>query len=43
MSKAKKSTIEVLGAAVAVHSQNQQDTICLTDIAKFKNPDHPDR
>ncbi len=23
-------------------SQNQQDTICLTDIAKFKNPDHPD-
>jgi hypothetical protein len=25
-----------------VLSQNQQDTICLTDIAKFKNPDHPD-
>ena len=42
MSKAKKSTIEVLGAAVAVLSQNQQDSICLTDIAKFKNPDHPD-
>ena len=42
MSKAKKSTIEVLGAAVAVLSQNQQDIICLTDIAKYKNPDHPD-
>lgn len=42
MSKAKKSTIEVQGASVAVISQNQQDTICLTDIAKFKNPDHPD-
>lgn len=23
-------------------SENQQDIICLTDIAKFKNPDHPD-
>ncbi len=23
-------------------SQNQQDVFCLTDIAKFKNPDHPD-
>lgn len=42
MSKSKKSTIEVQGASVAVISQNQQDTICLTDIAKFKNPDHPD-
>ena len=42
MSKAKKSTIKVLGADVAVLSQSQQDTICLTDIAKFKNPDHPD-
>jgi hypothetical protein len=42
MSKAQKSTIKVLGAAVAVLSQNQQDIICLTDIAKFKNPGHPD-
>jgi hypothetical protein len=25
-----------------VLSQNQQDIFCLTDIAKFKNPDHPD-
>jgi len=42
MNKAQKSTIKVLGADVAVLSQSQQDTICLTDIAKFKNPDHPD-
>ena len=42
MSKAKKNTIEVQGASVKVISQSQQDTICLTDIAKFKNPDLPD-
>ena len=42
MSKSKKSTIKVLGADVAVLSQSQQDIICLTDIAKFKNPNHPD-
>ena len=42
MSKAKKSTIEVRGTSVAVISQNQQDILCVTDIAKFKNPDHPD-
>ena len=42
MSKAKKTTIEVQGASVTVVSQSQQDAICLTDIAKFKNPDHPD-
>lgn len=27
---------------MTVLSQNQQDIFCLTDIAKFKNPDHPD-
>ena len=42
MSKSKKSTIEVQGASITVISKSQQDTICLTDIAKFKNPDHPD-
>ena len=42
MSKAKKTTIEVRGATVTVLSLNQHDSICLTDIAKFKNPDHPD-
>ena len=42
MSKGKRITIEVQGASVAVLSENQQDIICLTDIAKFKNLDHPD-
>ena len=42
MSKSKKTTIEVQGTSVVVLSQNQQDIFCLTDIAKFKNPDHPD-
>jgi hypothetical protein len=41
MSKTKR-TIEVQGGTVTVLSQNQQDIFCLTDIAKFKNPDHPD-
>jgi hypothetical protein len=42
MSKSKKTTLEVQGTSVVVLSQNQQDIFCLTDIAKFKNPDHPD-
>jgi hypothetical protein len=42
MSKGKKSILEVQGSTVTVLSQNQQDSICLTDIAKFKNHDHPD-
>lgn len=42
MSKAKRTSIEVQGGTVSVLSQNQQDIFCLTDIAKFKNPDHPD-
>lgn len=42
MSKAKRINIDVQGASVAVLSESQQDIICLTDIAKFKNPDHPD-
>lgn len=42
MRKTKKTTLEVQGTSVVVLSQNQQDIFCLTDIAKFKNPDHPD-
>jgi len=42
MNKAKRTSIEVQGASVAVLSEKEQDIICLTDIAKFKNPDHPD-
>jgi hypothetical protein len=38
----KKSTIEVQGAAIAVLSGKVSDYISLTDIAKFKNPDHAD-
>jgi hypothetical protein len=42
MSKSKKSTIEVQGAVITVLSGPQEDHLSLTDIAKFKNPDHPD-
>jgi len=42
MSKSKKSTIEVQGTAIAVLSDKVADFISLTDIAKFKNPDHSD-
>jgi hypothetical protein len=40
--KTGKTTIEVQGTAIAVLSGKGHDFICLTDIAKFKNPDHPD-
>jgi hypothetical protein len=42
MSKTKKSVIEVQGAAIAVISQNEQDFISLTDIARYKEPDRTD-
>ena len=42
MSKPKKSTIEVQGAVITVLSGPQEDHLSLTDIAKFKNPFHPD-
>ncbi len=42
MRKTKKSTIEVQGASVAVLSQDRQDLISLTDIARFKNPERSD-
>ncbi|MCK9588003.1 MAG: KilA-N domain-containing protein [Terrimicrobiaceae bacterium] len=42
MSKAKRNIVGVQGATVAILSRDQQDIFCLTDIAKFKNPDHPD-
>ncbi len=42
MTTPKKSTIEVQGAAIAVLSGKVSDYISLTDIAKFKNPDHAD-
>ncbi len=42
MSKSKKVIIEVQGAAISVVSHGSHNFICLTDIARFKNPDHPD-
>jgi len=41
-SKTKKNIIEVKGSSVAVLSQNRQDLISLTDIARFKNPERSD-
>ena len=35
-------TIEVLSTEIKVKTIDQNDFICLTDIAKSKNPDHPD-
>ncbi len=40
MSKNKK--IEVLSTQVKIKTIDQTDFICLTDIAKSKNPEHPD-
>lgn len=40
--KQKKNILEVKGSPVTVLSCDHQDFICLTDIAKFKNPDHAD-
>ena len=42
MSRSKKSTIEVQGAAITILSQKEQDFICLTDIARFKSVDRFD-
>lgn len=45
MNKARKSTIEVKGSMVTVISKQTdqvEDLLCLTDIAKFKNAKHPD-
>jgi len=42
MSKTKKVTIEVQGASVAVISQDRQDFICITDIARYKDAERTD-
>jgi hypothetical protein len=42
VSKTKKSTIEVRGAAVTILSQKQDDYISLTDIARYKNTNRTD-
>ena len=40
--KAKSTTIEVQGTAIAILSQQAGDYICLTDIARFKNAERSD-
>jgi hypothetical protein len=42
MKKSKSTSIEVRGTAVSIVSQDEADYICLTDIARYKNPDHTD-
>jgi hypothetical protein len=42
MSKNRKSTIDVQGAAITVLSHKEEDLICLTDIARVKNADRSD-
>jgi len=42
MSKAKRSTIDVKGLSVAVLSQDKQDFICITDIARYKDAERTD-
>jgi hypothetical protein len=42
MSIARKNTVDVQGTAVSFVSRGNEDFISLTDIAKYKNPDHAD-
>ena len=42
MKKAKSTSIEVRGTAISIVSQENADYICLTDIARYKSPDHTD-
>jgi KilA-N domain len=42
MSKPTKSSIEVRGTLVSILSVGQQDYLCLTDIARFKDPERTD-
>lgn len=40
--KVKSNSIEVRGTDISVISQNDADYICLTDIARYKNPENTD-
>jgi hypothetical protein len=42
MKQSAKATLEVQGATITVVPHDGQDFISLTDIAKHKNPEHPD-
>ena len=41
MSNAKRTSIEVQGTAITIVSQNNQDFISLTDIARYRNSQEP--
>lgn len=42
MSIARKYTVDVQGVPVSFVSRGNEDFISLTDLAKYKNPDHAD-
>jgi len=42
MSKNKKVIIEVQGTAISIFAQNEEDYLCLTDIARYKNAERTD-
>jgi hypothetical protein len=42
MKKSRNTSIEVKGTAISVVSQDEADYICLTDIARYKNPENTD-
>lgn len=42
MKKTRNTSIDVRGTAISIVSQEDEDYICLTDIARYKNPDHTD-
>ena len=42
MKKSKSTSIEVQGTAISVVSQEDADYICLTDIARYRNPENTD-
>ena len=42
MSKTKKDIVNVQGAVIGIVQRDNNDYISLTDIAKYKNPDHAD-
>jgi len=39
MKNPSKTSIEVRGTVVNIVTKNESDYICLTDIARFRNPD----
>lgn len=43
MKKSKTTTIEVQGTAISIVTERKDDFICLTDIAKHKEPDRSDQ